>query len=139
LAWFQVLNTLMGALIAFVVGIVLWPVRAREGLRNKLPDFVAHCGQLYRAVTTAALQESCDESGLESQREKLQFDWLSLGTTLEESRSEPSFSRFDDQSYRALLDELDHLRQRLLAMCRDSSLSSHGIVLSACARGAASC
>jgi len=31
LAWLRVLYTIMGSVIAFAVGVLLWPVRAREG------------------------------------------------------------------------------------------------------------
>jgi len=130
LAWLRVLYTILGAVIAFGVGILLWPVRAREGLRSKIADFLEDFGRLYRAVTTAALQETCDEGGLEPLRTTLRDDWLKIATALEESRSEPSFNRFNHEGYVALLEELDHLRQRLLAMCRDSSSSSHAGVLS---------
>jgi uncharacterized membrane protein YccC len=34
LAWLRVLYTIMGSVIAFAVGVLLWPVRARAGLRN---------------------------------------------------------------------------------------------------------
>lgn len=71
-----------------------------------------------------------EEAGFDPLRDTLQSHWLSITTALEESRSEPSFSRFNDEGYRAFLVELDHLRQRLLAMCREGALSSHANVLS---------
>jgi hypothetical protein len=53
-----------------------------------------------------------------------------ISTALDEARSEPSFSRFNDVAYSAFLEELSHLNQRLMAMCRDSNLYSHaGVVV----------
>ena len=52
LAWLRVLYTVMGALIAFVVGVMLWPVRAREGLRSKLAQFLEE-GQVQIYVRVA--------------------------------------------------------------------------------------
>ena len=46
------------------------------------------------------------------------------------SRSTPSFSRFHDEVYVSIAEELGRIPQRIVAMCRDS-LSSHARVLSA--------
>jgi uncharacterized membrane protein YccC len=130
LAWLRVLYTVMGAVIAFLVGVLLWPVRARESLPGKIAEFLEACGQLYRAVTSAALREKCNPAEFEPLHAALSDEWNAITTALDEARTEPSFNRFDDEGYAALLEELDHLRQRLMAMCRDSSLSSHAGVLS---------
>ena len=106
LAWLRVLYTVMGALIAFVVGVVLWPVRAREGLRTKLSQFLEDTGVLYQWVTEAALREACEGSEVERIRAKLGEDWVGITTPLEEARSEPSFSRFNDEAYISVIEEL---------------------------------
>jgi hypothetical protein len=42
LAWLRVLYTVAGVMIAFVVGVVLWPARAREGLQVKVAESGRH-------------------------------------------------------------------------------------------------
>jgi uncharacterized membrane protein YccC len=62
MAWLRVLYTLLGAMVAFAVGSLIWPVRAREGLRLKIANILDGAGALYRAVTAAALQGIDNES-----------------------------------------------------------------------------
>src|SRR5580693_5368660 len=61
-AWMRVLYTIMVAVIAFAVGALIWPVRAREGLRQKIANTLDGAGALYRAVTAAALQGPTEET-----------------------------------------------------------------------------
>lgn len=56
MAWLRVLYTILGAVVAFGVGALVWPVRARVGLRHKLASILDGSETLYRAVTAAALQ-----------------------------------------------------------------------------------
>src|ERR1039458_2687661 len=55
-AWLRVLYTLLGAVVAFAVSALIWPVHAREALRNKMANILQGAGALYSAVTAAALQ-----------------------------------------------------------------------------------
>src|SRR5271165_7313047 len=43
-AWLRVLYTLLGSVIAFAVGVLIWPVHAREGLRNKIATILQSAG-----------------------------------------------------------------------------------------------
>lgn len=129
LAWLRVMYTLLGAMIAFSVGILLWPVHARDHLRGKLAEFLEDCARLYKAVTDPAMRESCEDEEFARLRADLPDHWTRITTALEEARSEPSFSRFNDAAYGAVLEELDHLKQRLMALCRDSNLYSHATVV----------
>ena len=61
MAWLRVLYTILGAVIAFAVGALIWPVHARVGLRHKIASILNGAGALYRAVTAAALQGIDDE------------------------------------------------------------------------------
>ena len=54
MAWLRVLYTMLGAVIAFGVGALIWPVHARVGLRYKIASILDGAGALYRAVTAAA-------------------------------------------------------------------------------------
>jgi len=49
-------NTLLGALVAFAVSSLIWPVHARVGLRNKMANLLQGAGALYSAVVAAALE-----------------------------------------------------------------------------------
>jgi hypothetical protein len=108
---------------------LLWPVHARDHLRIEIANLLEDCARLYRAVTDPATREKCGQGEFEQLRNALPDDWLRLKTALDETRSEPSFSRFNDAAYAAVLEDLNHLRQRLLAMCRDSDLYSHAGVV----------
>jgi uncharacterized membrane protein YccC len=131
LAWLRVLYTVMGAVIAFLVGVLIWPVRARDRLRTEIAGFLEDLERLYRALTDPAIREKCNDAGLENLRSAVTADWDGLSTALDEARSEPSFSRFNEADYAATVEEINHLRQRLMAMCRDSGLYSHATVLDA--------
>ncbi len=124
-AWLRVLYTSEGALIAFAVGAVLWPVRAREALRQKIADILHGAGSLYRAVTAAAIQ------GIDNEEEVRQLDRqlheLRRGITqqMDEARSELAFSRFNQSAYQEVVDMGDQVRRRLTAMAEDRSLYMH--------------
>jgi uncharacterized membrane protein YccC len=126
--WLRVLYTLLGSFVAFSVGAVLWPVRAREGLRDKIANIIAGSGELYRAVTAAAIE------GIENEEQVRQLDRqlhdLRRGITqqMDEARSELSFSRFNQSAYQQVVETADQIRRRLTAMAEDSSLYVHARV-----------
>jgi uncharacterized membrane protein YccC len=128
MAWLRVLDTMLGAVVAFGVGALLWPVHARVGLRYKIASILDGGGALYRAVTAAALQ------GIDNEQQVRQLDRqlhdLRRGITqqMEEARSELSFSRFNQGEWQAFVDLADQVRRRLTAMAEDSSLSVHARV-----------
>ncbi len=127
-AWFRVLYAIMGAVIAFGVGALVWPVRARVGLRQKLANIIEGAGTLYRAVAAAALE------GIDNEEEIRQLDRrlhdLRRGITqqMDEARSELAFSRFNRTAYSRFVDAEDLLRRRLTAMAEDRSLYVHARV-----------
>jgi len=127
-AWLRVLYTVEGAFIAFAVGALLWPVHAREGLRQKLAKILEGAGTLYRAVTAAALQGIDNEEQVH--RLDRQLHELRHGITqqMDEARSELAFTRFNQSAYQRVVDLGDQLRRRLTAMAEDSSLYVHAQV-----------
>jgi uncharacterized membrane protein YccC len=128
MAWLRVLYTMLGAVIAFGVGALIWPVHARVGLRYKIASILDGAGALYRAVTAAALQ------GIDNEQQVRQLDRqlhdLRRGITqqMDEARSELSFSRFNEGEWQAFVDLADQVRRRLTAMAEDSSLYVHARV-----------
>jgi len=127
-AWLRVLYTSEGAFIAFLVSALLWPVRAREALREKIANILEGAGTLYRAVTAAALQ-GIDNQELVRQLDR-QLHELRRGVTqqMEEARSELAFSHFNESAYQQVIGLGDHVRRRLTAMAEDSSLYVHARV-----------
>jgi uncharacterized membrane protein YccC len=125
IGWLRVLYTLLGSFVAFAVGALVWPVRAREGLRNKIANILDGAGALYRAVTSAALQGIDNE--LQVRQLDRQLHDLRRGITqqMDEARSELSFSRFNEGEYQAFVEQADQLRRRLTAMAEDSALYVH--------------
>ncbi len=125
MAWLRVLYTMLGAVIAFGVGALIWPVHARVGLRYKIASILDGAGALYRAVTAAALQ------GIDNEQQVRQLDRqlhdLRRGITqqMDEARSELAFSRFNQGAYQAFVDQTDQVRRRLTAMAEDLSLYVH--------------
>lgn len=125
MAWLRVLYTLLGAVVAFAVGALIWPVHARVGLRYKIASILDGAGALYRAVTAAALQ------GIDNEQQVRQLDRqlhdLRRGITqqMDEARSELAFSRFNQGAYQAFVDLTDQVRRRLTAMAEDTSLYVH--------------
>jgi uncharacterized membrane protein YccC len=128
MAWLRVLYTTLGAFIAFGVGALIWPVRAREGLRNKVANLLEGSDALYHAITVAALQ------GINNERQVRELDRqlhdLRRGITqqMDDARSELSFSRFNQGEHQAFLNMADQVRRRLTAMAEDSSLYVHAQV-----------
>jgi uncharacterized membrane protein YccC len=127
-AWLRVLYTTEGAFVAFAVGALIWPVHAREILRQKIANILDGAGALYRAVTAAALQ------GIDNEQQVRQLDRqlhdLRRGITqqMDEARSELAFSRFNPSAYQQFVDLSDQVRRRLTAMAEDSSLFVHAQV-----------
>jgi uncharacterized membrane protein YccC len=125
MAWLRVLYTMLGAVIAFGVGALIWPVHARVGLREKLASILEGAGELYRSVTTAALQ------GIDNEQQVRQLDHqlhdLRRGITqqMDEAKSELAFSRFNEGAYQAFVDSADQVRRRLTSMAEDSLLYVH--------------
>ena len=120
--WLRVLYTLLGSGVAFAVGALIWPVRAREGLRNKLANILDGAGALYRAITAAALQGIDNEPQVRELDRQLHDLRRGITQQMDEARSELSFSRFNEGEYQAFVDEADQVRRRLTAMAEDSSL-----------------
>jgi uncharacterized membrane protein YccC len=122
MAWLRVLYTILGAVIAFGVGALIWPVHARVGLRYKIASILDGAGALYRAVTAAALQ------GIDNEQQVRQLDRqlhdLRRGITqqMDEAKSELAFSRFNQGAFQSFVDQADQVRRRLTAMAEDSSL-----------------
>jgi uncharacterized membrane protein YccC len=127
-AWLRVLYTTDGAVIAFVVGALFWPVRAREGLRLKIAGILDGSAELYRAITAAALQ------GVDNEQQMRELDLrlhdLRHGITqqMEETRSELAFSRFNQEAYQRMVQVGDQIRRRLTAMAEDCPLYVHAQV-----------
>jgi uncharacterized membrane protein YccC len=123
--WLRVLYTLLGSFVAFAVGALIWPVRAREGLRSKIASILDGAGELYRAVAAAAILGIDNE--LQVREIGRQLHDLRRGITqqMDEARNELSFSRFNQGAYQALMDQADQVRRRLTAMAEDTSLYVH--------------
>lgn len=122
MAWLRVLYTILGAVVAFGVGALIWPVQARVGLRNKLASILDGAGALYRAVTAAALQGVDNEQQVRELDRQLHDLRRGITQQLDEAKSELAFSRFNQGAFQSFVDEADHLRRRLTAMAEDSSL-----------------
>lgn len=127
-AWLRVAYTLLGAVVAFAVSVLFWPVHARVALRNKMSDILRGTGVLYSAIVAAALQ------GANNEQQVLQFDRqlhdLRRGVTqqMDEARSEISFARFNQGAFQTFVDQSDQLRRRLTAMAEDRGLYIHAQV-----------
>jgi uncharacterized membrane protein YccC len=125
MAWLRVLYTILGAVVAFAVGALIWPVRARVGLRYKIASILEGAGALYRAVTAAALRQIDNEQQVRELDRQLHDLRRGITQQLDEARSELSFSRFNEGEYQAFVDQADQLRRRLTAMAEDRSLYVH--------------
>jgi uncharacterized membrane protein YccC len=122
MAWLRVLYTMLGAVIAFAVGALIWPVHARVGLRHKLASILDGAGALYRAVTSAALQGIDNEAQVRDLDRQLHDLRRGITQQMDEARNELSFSRFNQGEYQAFVDQADQIRRRLTAMAEDSAL-----------------
>lgn len=127
-AWLRVLYTVLGAVIAFAVGVLVWPVHAREGLRTKIANILQGAGELYTAVTAAALQGVNNEQPIRQLDRQLPDLRRGITQQMEEARSELAFARFNAGAYQAFIDQTDQVRRRLTAMAEDSSLYVHAKV-----------
>ena len=125
LAWLRVLYTVRGAVIAFLVGVLVWPVRARGRLRSNIAECLETFARLYRAVSDPVERKKCGDAEFEAVREAVPTGLEKVNLSLDEARSEPSFSRFNDAPYTAAVEELNDLEQRLLPMCRDDNVHLH--------------
>ncbi len=124
-AWLRVLYTTEGAFVAFAVGALLWPVRAREGLRVKIANILAGAGALYQAVTVAALHGADNEEEVRTLERNLHDLRRGITQQMDEARSELTFSRFNQGAYQQVVDVGDQVRRRLTAMAEDRSLYVH--------------
>ncbi len=122
MAWLRVLYTLLGAVISFLVGFLIWPVRAREGLRDKIADILEGAGILYSAVTTAALQGVNNELQIRQLSRHLHDLRRGITQQMEEARSELGFARFQASAFEIFVGQADQLRRRLTAMAEDTHL-----------------
>jgi uncharacterized membrane protein YccC len=128
IGWLRVLDTLLGSFVAFAVGALLWPVSAREGLRDKIANILDGAGALYRAITAAALQGIDNEPEIRELDRQLHDLRRGITQQMDGARSELSFSRFNQDAYRQFVQAADQLRRRLTAMAEDSSLFVHAQV-----------
>jgi uncharacterized membrane protein YccC len=125
MAWLRVLYTLLGAMVAFAVGALIWPVHAREELRTKIANLLDGAGALYRAVTAAALQGIDNEDQVRELDRQLHDLRRGITQQMEEARSELAFSSFNQSAWQAFVNTADQVRRRLTAMAEDSSLFVH--------------
>jgi len=128
MAWFRVLYTLMGAFVAFGVGALIWPVRAQEGLRQKIANILDGAGRQYCAVTAAALEGIDNEQAVRELDRQLHDLRRGITQQMDEARSELTFSRFNQSAYQRLVELGDQLHRRLTAMAEDRSLYMHAQV-----------
>jgi len=128
IAWQRVLYTILGALIAFAVGALIWPVRARVGLRQKLANIIEGAGTLYRAVVAASIEGIDNEAEIRELDRKLHDLRRGVTQQMDEARNELAFSRFNRTAYSAFIDAEDLLRRRLTAMAEDHTLYMHAKV-----------
>src|SRR5579863_4942707 len=134
MAWLRVLYTILGAVIAFAVGVLIWPVRAREILRQKIANILDGAGALYRAVTAAALHGTANAEDVRQLDRQLHDLRRGITQQMDEARSELAFSHFtfshfNESTYQALVDQADQIRRRLTAMAEDSSLYANAQAL----------
>jgi uncharacterized membrane protein YccC len=122
MAWLRVLYTILGAVVAFGVGALIWPVHARVGLRHKIASILDGAGALYRAVTAAALQGIDNEQQVRELGRQLHDLRRGITQQMDEAKSELAFSRFNEGAFQSFVDEADQVRRRLTAMAEDSSL-----------------
>lgn len=128
MAWLRVLYTILGAVVAFAVGVLIWPVHAREGLRNNIAHILQGAGELYRVVSAAGLHGVIDEQQIRQLDRQLHDLRRGITQQLDEARSELRFSRFNESAFQAVVDQADQIRRRLTAMAEDSSLYVHAQV-----------
>lgn len=126
--WMRVLYTVIGSGVAFAVGALIWPVHAREALREKLANILEGAGALYRAITAAALQGVDNEEEIRTLDHRLHDLRRGVTQQMDEARSELAFSRFNRDAYQQVVELADQVRRRLTAMAEDRSLYIHAQV-----------
>ena len=124
-AWLRVLYTTEGAFVAFAVGALIWPVHAREVLREKIANILEGAGTLYAAVTAAALQGLDNEQQVRELDRRLHDMRRGITQQMDEARSELTFSRFNQTAYQSVVELGDQIRRRLTGMAEDRSLYVH--------------
>ena len=127
IGWLRVLYTILGSAVAFAVAAFVWPVRAREILRQRLATILEGSATLYQAVTSAALHGSANEQEITALNRRLHDLRRGITQQLDEARNEVIFnrfnySRFNQGPYQAMIEQSDQIRRRLTAMAEDSSL-----------------
>ncbi len=122
MAWLRVLYTLLGAFVAFAVGALIWPVRAREILRQRIANILEGAGALYISVTAAALHGVNNEQQVRQLDRQLHDLRRGITQQMDEARSELAFSRFNQSVYQRVVELADQVRRRLTAMAEDTSL-----------------
>lgn len=125
MAWLRVLYTAEGAVVAFAVGALIWPVRARVGLRQKIASILDGAGVLYRAVAAAAIEGVDNEQQVRDLDRRLHDLRRGITQQMDEARSELSFSRFNQTAYQRVVELADQVRRRLTAMAEDSAIYIH--------------
>ncbi len=128
MAWLRVVYTAEGAFVAFAVGALIWPVRARVALRLKIANIIDGAGVLYRALAAAALQGIDNEQEIRELDRKLHDLRRGITQQMDEARSELAFSRFNQSAYQQFVSLGDQVRRRLTAMAEDRSLYVHARV-----------
>lgn len=125
MAWLRVLYTIMGAVIAFLVGALIWPVHARKILCEKIANILEGAGILYRALTAAALQGIDNEQEVRNLDRRLHDLRRGITQQMDEARSELTFHRFNESGYQRVVEISDQIRRRITAMAEDRSLYVH--------------
>jgi uncharacterized membrane protein YccC len=128
IGWLRVLYTVLGSAIAFAVAALLWPVHAREVLRQKIANLLEGAGSLYHAVTAATLQGFANDDEVRELDRRLHDLRRGVTQQMDEARCELTFSRFNETAYRQAVEQADQIRRRLTAMAEDSSLYVHARV-----------
>src|SRR5579872_144466 len=125
MAWLRVIYTLLGAVISFLVGALIWPVHARQVLRQKIANILDGAGVLYQAVTAAALQGVDNEQQIRELDRRLHDLRRGITQQMDEARSELAFHRFNQGAYQRVVELSDQIRRRITAMAEDRPLYVH--------------
>lgn len=127
-AWLRVTYTALGALIAFAVSALVWPVQARVSLRNKLATILQGAGALYASVTDAALKGTQNQQEVRTLDRELHNLRRGVTQQMQEARGELRFTHFNEGAFQAFVDQADQVRRRLTAMAEDSGLYANARV-----------
>ena len=127
-AWLRVTYTALGALVAFAVSALVWPVQARISLRNKLATILQGAGALYSCVTDAALKGAQNQQEVRTLDRELHNLRRGITQQMQEARGELRFTHFNEGAFQAFVDQADQVRRRLTAMAEDSGLYANAYV-----------